>query len=122
MRPLGEFELKYPREQFEYDDFLSRWREIGHSSFPSGCAGEVVAGVELVLFDVDLDMLLDKYADKRQLSEGAVRVLQEYADRLSRVLPHLGGDAAIYFSEMHELATAVLRMVRRDDPTADRSL
>ena len=69
-----------------------------------------------MLFDVDLDMLLDKYADKRQLSEGAVRVLQEYADRLSRALPHFGGDAATYFSEKHELATAVLTMARRDAP------
>ncbi len=70
----------------------------------------------MVLFDPDLNSLLNKYAEKRQLSEGAVRVLQEHVDELSRVLPHLGGDAATYFSEKHELAKAVLRMVRRDAP------
>lgn len=108
--------MKYPREQIEYDRFLRKWRDHECRGFPSGWAGEVVAGVELVLFDPDLNGLLNKYAEKRHLSEGAVRVLQEHADDLSRVLPHLSGDAATYFSEKHELATAVLRMARRDDP------
>ncbi len=108
--------MKYPREQVEYDKFLRRWRDHEERRSPCGWAGEEVAGVCLELLHDDLWGLLRKYAKKRKLSEGAVRVLQQRADELSRALPHLGGDAAIYFAEIHELATAVLKLARRDAP------
>ncbi len=106
--------MKYPREQVDYDRFLRRWRDHEERRFPPGCAGEEVAGVCLELLHDELWGLLRKYAKTRKLGEGAVQVLQQRADELKRALPHLGGDAAIYLTEMHELATAVLKMARRD--------
>jgi hypothetical protein len=72
--------------------------------------GDEIAGVALLLLDVDIAGLAASYIEKGgELSTEQWRVLAECAAVARVVVPNLRGDAWVYFARLYALAQAMLR-------------
>jgi hypothetical protein len=89
-----------------------RWEQLRRTRFPSGCAGTNIDGVELVLIDADIAMLIQSALTRAPLRPSAADTLARLADELRPVLPQLSGDATPYFTELVSLAEVAVSLSR----------
>lgn len=96
------------------DDLLTTHAQ---AAYPPGLTdADEVDGVALVLLDADIVGLATAFRDGGgRLRPDQWHVLRECVADTRTVLPHLAGEAWVYFARLHALARAVLRAA----PSAD---
>lgn len=81
------------------------------AGYPSRLSGDAeVEGISLIILDADIAGLAQSFlaADGRLRADQWFTLRQCLADTRA-VLPHLEGDAWVYFARLHALAQALLR-------------
>src|SRR4051812_5897197 len=85
------------------------WREFVDLPFPTGVAGTTIEGIELVKLDREAGEMIESFLVSRG-DVGVKHGRQIIALRraIALVLPHLEGDAARYFTLLHDLVQHML--------------
>ena len=94
-------------------DGFSLLNEVKNLQFPSGCAGEEIEGIELVLLDADVvgcaDQFYGRFGNLRKPKIEIKNALLSCKKDLEAVLPKLPNNSKAYFNRLLILCNVVLR-------------
>lgn len=88
------------------------WQEHLGVEFPSGCGGEEVEGIDLVLLDADIAGCIETYLERRKLDLKHAAILGLCYRDCAVAVKSLNGVAKDYFLRLEKLAKLVMEAVR----------
>ena len=93
------------------NELESGWLRFERRPFPSGWAGQEVAGVALAELDAVAAGCISIFIGNRgRLDPQRLAILQSCASDLEAVVPRLTGEAQEYFAQLHDLGHQVLNL------------
>ncbi len=102
------------------DEIRTLWDEHLAAGFPDGCAGEEVAGIDLVLLDADIAGCVQTFVDRGgRLDVRRTAVLGRCYHDAMLVTTSMGSvEAQTYFRRLESLAGAILSALSARAPAA----
>ncbi len=91
-------------------ELTRRWGALQDMSFPAGIAGVNIDGVELVLIDADVAMLIRSCIKHGKLSKGGAKELGRLIEELRGVLPRMSASARSYITRLIEVGELALQL------------
>jgi len=92
------------------EELIRRWDVHRDASFPPSIAGVNIDGVELVLIDAEIAMLIQSCLRHGKLSKGGAKELNRLMDELRSVMSRMPESAKPYFNEIVELGELAGRL------------
>ena len=84
------------------------WRDHQAASFPSGCGGKEIEGIDLVMLDADIAGCVSTFVSAGHLDLDRKRILSQCREEIEVVLQSLQGEAKDYYTRLHKLAVLIL--------------